>query len=61
MSTRLTVSDRFSDPAIRRSLMLMGALLLALFTATAAYAHGVAEGDQGFIEQNSGPQVFAFL
>lgn len=61
MRTRLTVSDRFSEPVVRRSLMLMGALLLALFAATAALAHGVAEGDQGFIEQNSGPQIFAFL
>jgi hypothetical protein len=41
--------------------MLLGVLLLTLFAATAAIAHGVAEGDQGFIEQNSGPQIFAFL
>lgn len=36
-------------------------VLLVLATAGAAMAHGVAEGDQGFIEQSSGPQVFAFL
>ncbi|MFZ5703826.1 MAG: HupE/UreJ family protein [Pseudomonadota bacterium] len=28
---------------------------------TAAFAHGVAAGDQGYIEQTSGPQVGAFL
>ena len=29
--------------------------------AQVAYAHGVAEGDQGYIEQTTGPQVGAFL
>lgn len=61
MSSRRSVQDHFHEPAIRRTFMFLGALLLALFTATAAIAHGVAEGDQGFIEQNSGPQIFAFL
>jgi hypothetical protein len=36
-------------------------LLLLLFSAGAALAHGVAEGDQGYIEQTSGPQIGAFL
>lgn len=36
-------------------------MLLCLAFATAAYAHGVAEGDQGYIEQTSGPQIIAFL
>lgn len=44
-----------------RRVAISAVLLLTLFTATAAFAHGVAEGDQGFIEQNSGPQIGAFL
>jgi hypothetical protein len=36
-------------------------MLLCLAVATTAYAHGVAEGDQGYIEQTSGPQIIAFL
>ena len=36
-------------------------ILLYLAFATTAYAHGVAEGDQGYIEQTSGPQIIAFL
>ena len=36
-------------------------MLLCLVFATTAYAHGVAEGDQGYIEQTSGPQIIAFL
>ena len=35
--------------------------LLALALAGAAQAHGVAAGDQGYIEQTSGPQIAAFL
>ena len=34
--------------------------LLFLFAHTAAWSHGVAEGDKGFIEQSSGPQLIAF-
>jgi len=37
------------------------AFLLLLAAASAAFAHGVAEGDQGYIEQTSGPQIGAFL
>ena len=36
-------------------------MLLCLAFATTAYAHGVAEGDQGYIEQTNGPQIIAFL
>lgn len=36
-------------------------VLLCMAFATTAYAHGVAEGDQGYIEQTSGPQIIAFL
>ena len=45
----------------RRLLLLSMPLLLLLFSAGAALAHGVAEGDQGYIEQTSGPQIGAFL
>ena len=34
--------------------------LLFLFAHTAAWSHGVAEGDKGFIEQSSGPQLIPF-
>jgi len=34
---------------------------LATLLAAPALAHGVAAGDQGFIEQTSGPQIVAFL
>ena len=33
----------------------------SLLATGAAVAHGVAEGDQGYIEQTSGPQIGAFL
>ena len=36
-------------------------LALSLLATGAAVAHGVAEGDQGYIEQTSGPQIGAFL
>jgi hypothetical protein len=45
----------------QRLLLLSMPLLLLLFSAGAAFAHGVAEGDQGYIEQTSGPQIGAFL
>ena len=37
------------------------ALALTLLATGTAIAHGVAEGDKGFIEQTSGPQIGAFL
>jgi hypothetical protein len=45
----------------QRLLLLSMPFLLLLFSAGAALAHGVAEGDQGYIEQTSGPQIGAFL
>ena len=44
-----------------RSVTALFTTLLCLAFATTAYAHGVAEGDQGYIEQTSGPQIMAFL
>jgi hypothetical protein len=41
--------------------ILLLSLLLCLFAAGTALAHGVAEGDKGFIEQTSGPQIGPFL
>lgn len=37
------------------------ALTAAMLVSSAALAHGVAAGDQGYIEQTSGPQIGAFL
>ncbi len=45
----------------KRSVTALLTTLVALAFATTAYAHGVAEGDQGYIEQTSGPQIMAFL
>lgn len=36
-------------------------MALTLLLSQAALAHGVAEGDQGYIEQTTGPQIGAFL
>ena len=44
-----------------RALSFLLPLLLWLFAAGTAFAHGVAEGDQGYIEQTSGPQIGPFL
>lgn len=35
--------------------------VVCLAFATTAYAHGVAEGDPGYIEQTSGPQICSVL
>ena len=47
-----------AGPAIRS---LATATALCAFAAQTAYAHGVAAGDQGYIEQTSGPQIGAFM
>lgn len=52
-----TMMQHVSNRAIHRVWM---PLALLLFSG-AALAHGVAEGDQGYIEQTSGPQIGAFL
>ena len=48
---------------MKRSTLKAAAFSLAVtaLTSGAALAHGVAEGDKGFIEQTSGPQIAAFL
>jgi hypothetical protein len=43
----------------KRSVTALLTTSLCLAFATTAYAHGVAEGDQGYIEQTSGPQILA--
>lgn len=47
--------------AIRRMPIRFAIASLLLLASAAAVAHGVAEGDQGYIEQTSGPQIGAFL
>ena len=37
------------------------AAMLAILFASSAWAHGVAEGDQAYLQQVSGPQIGAFL
>ena len=45
----------------KRSVTAPLTTLLCFAFVTTAYAHGVAEGDQGYIEQTTGPQIMAFL
>ena len=45
----------------RETLLAFVAVLMTVFLTGAAVAHGVAEGDKGFIEQTSGPQIGPFL
>jgi hypothetical protein len=53
------IRQRMSD---RRILMLLlGALPMLLFAAVDAYAHGVAEGDQGYIQESSGVLFVPFM
>ncbi|MGF7170978.1 hypothetical protein FHS91_002666 [Sphingobium xanthum] len=46
---------------MRRAALTACALALSVTLGSAALAHGVAEGDKGFIEQVSGPQIGPFL
>jgi hypothetical protein len=46
---------------MRRAALTACALALSVTLSSAALAHGVAEGDKGFIEQVSGPQIGPFL
>lgn len=49
-------AERFAIPTLRTA-----AVLAVLLCAGVAVAHGVAESDQSYIEQTSGPQIGAFL
>jgi hypothetical protein len=46
---------------MRRAALTACAPALSVTLGSAALAHGVAEGDKGFIEQVSGPQIGPFL
>lgn len=46
---------------MRRAAGVLAFAALALCMASPALAHGVAEGDKGFIQSISGPQIGAFL
>ena len=41
--------------------LAMSLLLICLFGVTDAYAHGVAEGDQGYVQEVSGVQFLPFM
>lgn len=52
----------FTGPGARRRLVLMlTALALLLFFAADAFAHNVAEGDKGYIQESSGVLFFPFV
>jgi hypothetical protein len=46
---------------VKRSAGLVAMAALALLASGVAAAHGVAEGDKGFIETTTGPQIGPFL
>lgn len=48
-------------PDRRTTTLLLGALLVLLFAAVDAFAHGVAEGDQGYIQESSGVLFMPFM
>ena len=50
------ISSRYARIALHGTVFLIG-----LTFAAAAVAHGVAEGDRGYIEQTTGPQIGPFL
>jgi hypothetical protein len=50
------MTGRLAHPMVR-----LTAVLAALCWAGVAIAHGVAEGDKGYLEQTSGPQIGPFL
>ncbi len=52
---------KIDKPARPAALLAAAGALLCMTIVQAAYAHGVAQGDQGYIEQTSGPQIGAFL
>ena len=56
-----SVSPRASRRCPSRLWLMALCLAFWLLSAGAAFAHGVAEGDKGFIEQSSGPQIGPFL
>lgn len=45
----------------KRRWLLLGALLIMLLAAVDAYAHGVAEGDQGYIQGSTGVLFVPFM
>ena len=51
----------FLRATIRARVIFVG--ILVLFTCALAWSHGVADGDKGFIEESTGPQLvpFAYL
>ena len=48
-------------PDRRTTTLLLGALLVLLFAAVDPIAHGVAEGDQGYIQESSGVLFMPFM
>ena len=44
-----------------RWMVLLGVFLLLLLASVDAYAHGVAEGDKGFIQESSGAMFLPFV
>lgn len=51
----------FKQVVVSRPIQIFGALLIALLLSTAAFAHGVAEGDQGYVQEVSGVKFVPFM
>ena len=56
----MTIANLRLAPS-RTSGLIAAFVLILLFAATGAYAHGVAEGDQGYVQEVSGVQFMPFL
>ncbi|WP_066663399.1 MULTISPECIES: HupE/UreJ family protein [unclassified Sphingomonas] len=58
----MPLNGLLSPPGAKRWLVLLiTALALALFTGVDAWAHNVAEGDKGYIQESSGVLFFPFI
>lgn len=55
------IETRYRNPSTPARLALASLALLLLMVATGAHAHGVAEGDQGYVQEVSGVQFIPFM
>ncbi len=55
------VSTRYQTDLTDAPLVALAAILVTLLWSATAYAHGVAEGDQGYVQEVSGAQFGPFM